>query len=239
MLTIKASVEFVWTSPRRCVCSPAPLSLRWGRAQLWLWPWQQDRLVSRSRQHDWLRAADSWDMPLFRVTAPCARLPASLSCWARGLPEDESSPSWQLAQQQQKLKGPSPNSCPVPAIVYTLSESYWIRHIEWVVLNGNRAVFVEVAGTLCPPVWSLCGSVWSLWRASCSTAVCAPSEQNRLRHAESSQSFLPWLLHTATASMPGDVKLRQSRELAWAVSTGGGWWMNTWCCHVTVRRLNF
>lgn len=81
---------------------------------------------------NWLRAADSWDMPLLGVTAPCARLPEGMT-----------GPSWQARTTTTKAEGTLSKLCSlnihaVPVIVYTLGESLWICRIEWVVLNGTE-----------------------------------------------------------------------------------------------------
>ena len=79
-----------------------------------------------------LRAADSWDMPVLGVTAPCARLPEGMT-----------GPSWQARTATTKAEGSLSKLCSlnihaVPAIVYTLDESLWICRIECVVLNGTE-----------------------------------------------------------------------------------------------------
>lgn len=97
-------------SARRCVCSRAPFS------QV---PLCSSLTVTDSRtgcstgviNMNWLKAADSWATLLFEVTAPCARLSASLTCWPRGLPEGH---DWTLlaartatAQAKETLAKPS------------------------------------------------------------------------------------------------------------------------------------
>ena len=148
--------------------------------------WPQDWLFGMT----WIRATDSWGMPLFGVMAPWACLPVLLSCWPHGLQENMTSPSGQLAQQQQKLLSKHP-LC-IVGCVHVLwiirNLSHWMGRAKW-----NRAVFVEVARTLCP-VWSTCISVEVLWRALGGSAVCAAmgTEQSSLQ-AENNQMFLPWL----------------------------------------------
>lgn len=146
---------------------------------------------------NWVRAADSWGVPLFRLTEPYVCLRASPSCWPRasGTGRDESLPP---NSGKQTLIRPLPClllKCPcctgdcVRDEWITLNVSHWVSCAE-----SNRAVFVEVA--------EHCVSWLKLWRALGGTAVCATSgtEQPSLG-TENNQLSSPWVICRAAAHM--------------------------------------
>lgn len=146
---------------------------------------------------NWVRAAGSWGVPLFRLTEPYVCLRASPSRWPRasGTGRDESLPPNSGKQTLIRplpcllLKHPSCTGDFVRDEWITLNVSHWVSRAE-----SNRAVFVEVA--------EHCVSWLKLWRALGGTAVCATSgtEQPSLG-TENNQLFSPWVICRAAAHM--------------------------------------
>lgn len=151
---------------------------------------------------NWLRAADSWDMPLLGVTAPCARLPEGMT-----------GPSWQARTATTKAEGTLSKLCSlnihaVPVIVYTLGESLWICRIEWVVLNGTEQCLWRwtarcVLSEALEAVFVCCEGPW------------ARSGLYNMRNRTDSltdRTHSPWL-----PNMPGNTMLRHSSLLPCAI----------------------